>query len=163
LDAVREIRRRRPFTLDELDRIVVHTSQVTLDHVGWPYQPQGLTAAQLNLPFCVATLLREGDVFVDQFTPDAVNDTARIALSRKAAVGHDPAITALGAAFRHKVRVAVHFPDGSVETETREAPRGSERSFASQGEIVGKFFKLTRHAMSEAQQSALVDAVLGLE
>ena len=163
LDAIREIRSRRPFTLDELEKIVVHASQVTVDHVGWPYQPQGLTAAQLNLPFCVATLVREGDVFVDQFTPKAVHDDARITLSRKVAVVHDPAITALGAAFRHKVRVEVHFRDGSVETETREAPRGSERSFASQGEIVEKFFKLTRQAMSEAQQSALIDAVLYLE
>ena len=43
-------------------KIVVHGSQVTVDHVGWPYRPEGLTSAQLNLPFCVATLLLEGDV-----------------------------------------------------------------------------------------------------
>src|SRR5205809_4136178 len=72
LDAIRDIRRRHPFALDELDGIVVHGSQVTVDHVGWPYRPQGLTSAQLNLPYCVATLLLEGDVFVDQFTEAAV-------------------------------------------------------------------------------------------
>ncbi len=57
LDAIRDIRRRRPFAVEDVERIVVHASQVTLDHAGWPYQPEGLTAAQLNLPFCVATLL----------------------------------------------------------------------------------------------------------
>ena len=67
LDAIRDIQRRRPFTPAEVDKIVVHGSQVTVDHVGWPYRPEGLTSAQLNLPFCVATLLIEGDVFVDQF------------------------------------------------------------------------------------------------
>src|ERR1700682_1790611 len=36
LDAIRDIERRRPFTLDEIERIVVHGSQVTVDHVGWP-------------------------------------------------------------------------------------------------------------------------------
>jgi 2-methylcitrate dehydratase PrpD len=163
LDAIRDIKRRHPFTLDELERIVVHGSQVTVDHVGWPYRPEGLTSAQLNLPFCVATLLLEGDVFVDQFKPEAVDDHARIALSRKVGVVHDPAITAQGSAFRHKVRVDIHLRDGTVETETREAPRGSEQSFASEGEIVEKFRKLTRHAMSEPRQSALVEAVLGLE
>ena len=80
LDAIRDIRKRRPFALDELDRIVVHGSQVTVDHVGWPYKPEGLTSAQLNLPYCVATLLLEGDCFVDQFTEAAVADPARIAL-----------------------------------------------------------------------------------
>jgi aconitate decarboxylase len=163
LDAIRDIRKRRPFGLDDIESIVVHGSQVTVDHVGWPYKPEGLTAAQLNLPFCVATLLIAGDVFVDEFTPDCVDDDARIKLSRKVQVVHDPAITALGAAHRHKVRVELHFRDGSVERETREAPRGSEQSFAGTGDIVEKFRKLTRGVMAGQQQDALVEAALGLE
>src|SRR6516225_5745573 len=163
LDAIRDIRRRRPFALDELDAIVVHASQVTVDHVGWPYRPQGLTSAQLNLPFCVATLLIEGDVFVDQFKPQAVEDRARIELSRKVSIAHDPAITALGSAFRHKVRVEVRLRDGTIESETREAPRGSEQSFAAADDIVAKFCKLTCAAMTKEHQAALVDAVLNLE
>src|SRR5580704_3506121 len=163
LDAICDIRKRHPFTLDDIESIVVHGSQVTVDHVGWTYKPEGLTSAQLNLPFCVATLLIEGDVFVDEFTADCVDDQARIKLSRKVKVVHDPDITALGAAHRHKVRVEVHFRDGSVERETREAPRGSEQSFASAGDIVAKFRKLTRGVMADKQQDALVDAVLGLE
>ena len=39
-----------------------------------PIKPEGMTSAQLNLPFCVATLLLEGDVFVDQFRDDMVAD-----------------------------------------------------------------------------------------
>ena len=42
-------------------------------------------------------------------------------------------------------------------------PRGSEHAFATAGEIVEKFCKLTRHAMSTTRQAALVDAVLKLE
>jgi 2-methylcitrate dehydratase PrpD len=136
---------------------------VTVDHVGWPYRPEGLTSAQLNLPFCVATLLIEGDVFVGQFEPDAVTDRARIELSRRVEVVHDPAITALGSAFRHKVRVEVRFRDGSLEIETREAPRGSEQSFATADEIIDKFRKLTGAAMTDTQQAALIEAVLDLE
>jgi aconitate decarboxylase len=163
LDAIRDIRKRHPFTLDDIESIVVHGSQVTVDHVGWTYKPEGLTSAQLNLPFCVATLLIEGDVFVDEFTADCVDDDARIQLSRRVKVAHDPAITAQGAGFRHKVRVDIHFRDGSVESETREAPRGSEQSFASADDIVAKFRKLTRGVMAAAQQDALVDSVLGVE
>src|SRR5499426_4167078 len=133
LDAIRDIRKRRPFSLDELDHIVVHGSRVTADHVGWPYKPEGLTSAQLNLPYCVATLLIEGDVFVEQFTEAAVTDRGRIELSRKVEVVEDPAITARGARFRHMVRVDVYLRDGSMHTETREAPRGSEHSFAPEG------------------------------
>ncbi len=163
LDAISDIRKRRPFALDDINTIVVYGSQVSVDHVGWPYRPEGLTAAQLNLPFCVATLLIEGDAFVDQFTPDCLSDEARRALSRRVKVVHDPAITALGPAFRHKVRVEVNFCDGSMEHESREAPRGSEQSFAGADDIVAKFRKLTRGAMAAKRQDALIDAVMRLE
>ncbi len=157
LDAIRDIRKRRPFVPEDIDSIVVHASQVTLDHAGWPYKPEGLTAAQLNLPFCVATLLIEGDVFVDEFTPDCVADPARIALARRVKVVHDPATTALGAAHRHKARVEINFRDGSAATETREAPRGSEQSFASVDDIARKFRKLAEPAMGKQ-----VDAIIGM-
>jgi aconitate decarboxylase len=163
LDAIRDIQTRAPFTLPDLKKIVVHGSQVTASHVGWPYRPDSLTSAQLNLPFCVATLLLEGDVFVDQFKPEAVDNADRIALSRKVDVVEDPAITALGSKFRHKVRVDVHLNDGSVHSETRESQRGSENFFATSADIVGKFRKLSRSVLSSAQQQNLIDAVLGLE
>jgi 2-methylcitrate dehydratase PrpD len=163
LDAIGDIRKRRPFTLSELGRIVVHGSRVTADHVGWPYKPEGLTSAQLNLPYCVATLLLEGDVFVGQFTEEAVADRGRMELSRKVEVVEDPAITARGARYRHMVRVDVHLSDGSVHSETREAPRGSEHSFAPAQDIVDKFRKLTRTAMPKDQQEALIAAMLNVE
>jgi 2-methylcitrate dehydratase PrpD len=122
-----------------------------------------LTSAQLNLPYCVATLLLEGDVFVDQFTEAAVHDQARIELSKKVQVVHDPAITTLGSKFRHKVSVDVHLRDGSVHSETHEAPRGSEYSFAPAADIIEKFCKLTRAAMPQRQQEDLIKAVLGLD
>ncbi|MCB1548988.1 MAG: MmgE/PrpD family protein [Hyphomicrobiaceae bacterium] len=163
LDAIRDIRKRRPFSLGELDKVVVFGSQVTVDHVGWPYRPEGLTSAQLNLPYCVATLLLEDDVFVDQFGEGCVTDEARIALSRKVEVRHDPGITALGSRFRHKVHVEVHLADGSIHRETREAPRGSEADFASEADIVRKFESLTRDALPESQRQQLVETVLGLD
>ena len=163
LDSIRDIQKRRPFTLDDLDRIVVHGSRVTVDHVGWTYKPEGLTSAQLNLPYCVATLLLEGDCFVEQFSEDTVAHPQRMALSKKVEVVEDPSITARGSKYRHMVRVDVHLRDGSVPSETREAPRGSERSFASREEIVDKFCKLTRDVMPQNQQEALIHAVLEIE
>src|SRR5713226_5487323 len=74
LDAIREMQVERPFSGRDVDRIVVHASRATVEHVGWKYVPQGLTSAQLNLPYSVATLLLEGDCFVEQFTEDKVAD-----------------------------------------------------------------------------------------
>lgn len=163
LDSIRAIQQRRPFTVDELEKIVVRGSQVTVDHVGWEYRPEGITSAQLNLPYCVATLLLEGDVFVNQFSDELVADRQRMDLLKRVQVVHDPEITAKGSTFRHMVKVEVHLRDGSVHHEEREAPRGSEKSFASAEDIVEKFRKLASSVMPSDQQQRLVDAVLNLE
>src|SRR6202012_2838356 len=107
LVAVRAMQARHPFGADDVERIVVHGSRVTVDHVGWKYVPQGLTSAQLNLPYCVATLLLEGDVFVDQFSEDKVADPQRMALADRVQVVEDPSITARCSMLRHMVRVEV--------------------------------------------------------
>ena len=163
LDALRDMQRQRRFGAKDVRNIVVRGSQVTVNHVGWKYVPQGLTSAQLNLPYCVATFLLDGDCFVDQFTEDKVADPARMALAGKVKVIHDPAITALGARFRHKVHVEAHLNDDTVLKRTVEAARGSEKKFATDAEIMEKFEKLARKALSKAQVSRLRDTVLGLE
>ncbi|HMA74036.1 MAG TPA: MmgE/PrpD family protein [Xanthobacteraceae bacterium] len=163
LDAIRMIAARRPFRADDVAKIAVHGSQATVDHVGWPYRPQGLTSAQMNLPFCVATLLAEGDVFVGQFSEAAVADPRRMTLAARVEVVHDPAITARGAKLRHMVRVEMHFTDGTLESETVEAPRGSEQKFASETDVVDKFRKLARRTCGDVQAERIAELMLGCD
>jgi len=163
LDAIRDMQQERPFGANDVKKVSVHGSQVTMDHVGWKYVPQGLTSAQLNLPYCVATWLLDGDVFVDQFTEDKVADPARMKLAEVVEVHHDKDITARGAKFRHMVRVVVELKDGTRMERTVEAARGSEKKFASDADIVEKFEKLARKALPQAQVAKLRDAMLNLD
>jgi 2-methylcitrate dehydratase PrpD len=117
----------------------------------------------MNLGFCVATLLLEGDCFVDEFTEKAVADRARMALAEKVEVRADPEITARGSKFRHAVRVEVELADGGVLKRAVETPRGSELNFASESQVVAKFEKLAARALGRSQVARLLDAVLGME
>ena len=163
LDALRALQAEHRFRAEEVERIVVHGSQVTADHVGWKYEPSGMTAAQLNLPFCVATLLLEGDCFVDQFKPGVETDARRMALAERVVVQADAAITARGAKYRHAVRVEVELRGGNRLQRSQEAPRGSDEHFATTAEIIGKFEKLAARALPAKRVSELRDAVLGLD
>jgi 2-methylcitrate dehydratase PrpD len=163
LDALRALQAEHRFRAEDVERIVVHGSQVTMDHVGWKYEPKGMTSAQLNLPFCAATLLLEGDCFVEQFKPGVETDARRMALAERVLVQADPAITARGAKHRHAVRVEVHLIGGKKLERAQEAPRGSDEQFASTADIVGKFETLAGHALPAKRVSELRDAVLGLE
>jgi aconitate decarboxylase len=163
LDAIREMQAERPFGANDVRKIVVHGSQVTMDHVGWKYVPQGLTSAQLNLPYCIATWLLEGDCFVDQFTEAKVADRERMRVAEKVEVQHDDAITAKGGKFRHMVRVEAFLNDGTRMERTVESARGSEHKFASESDIVEKFEKLAVKALPKSQVAALRDSMLDLE
>jgi hypothetical protein len=61
------------------------------------------------------------------------------------------------------VRVEVTLRGGKRLNCTKEAARGSEKSFAGAGDIIAKFEKLAIHALPEARVAELRDAVLGLE
>lgn len=163
LDAIRLMQARHPFGAEDVARILVSGSRVTMDHVGWPYVPQGMTSAQLNLPYCVATLLLDGDVFVDQFTEDKVADPDRMRIAAKVQVAEDPAITARGSTYRHMVNVTVELNDGTRLDQTVEAPRGSEASFASAEDVIAKFTKLAARRIPGARVERIVDQVMHAE
>ncbi len=163
LDAIKDIQSRRPFVTDEITQITVWGSQVTIDHVGWPYEPQGLTSAQLNLPFCIATLLLESDVSPSQFDAACITDEKRINLSRKVRCIHDPEITARGSKLRHMVHVEILFSDGTSEKQTREFQRGSELDFADDDTVIKKFKSLTDEKITAQQQDRIIDLTLSIE
>ena len=163
LDALREMRSERAFDAEDVKKIVVHASQVTVDHAGWRYRPESLASAQMNLSFCAATFLLEGDCFVDQFSERIVADSRRMALAEKVEVRPDPEISAKGAKYRHSVRVEVILNGGGRLERTVETPRGSGPNFANAAQIVAKFEKLAAHALKRSQVAQLRDAVLGME
>ena len=163
LDAIRTMQARHPFGAEDVAAILVRGSRVTMDHVGWPYVPQGMTSAQLNLPYCVATLLLDGDVFVDQFTEDKIADPDRMRIAAKVAVAEDPDITAKGSRFRHMVHVTVTLTDGTVLEETVEAGRGSEHAFASADDVIAKFRKLAGRRMDSPRVDTIVSRIMDAE
>ena len=163
MDALKTIRARRPFDIDEVEKIIIYGSKVTVEHVGWEYKPEGVTSAQLNLPFCVATMLIEGDCFVDQFSEAIVADTERMNFAQKVKTIEDPNITAKGPAYRHSVNVEIYFKDGSIEKESVEAARGSEKYFASDADVIEKFEKLASKRLPEEKVGELRDTILNIE
>jgi len=163
IDAIRLMQAEHPFGANDVEKIIVYCTEATAVHVGWKYSPQGLTSAQLNLPYCVATLLLEGDCFVDQFSEAMVADPARMALAAKVDVREDKAFTAKGSKFRHLVRVEVHLRNGKIMERTVEAGRGNEHNFASEADVVEKFEKLAGHVLPRTKVEQLRDAMLSLE
>jgi len=61
------------------------------------------------------------------------------------------------------VRVDVNLKNGTTLEQTVEAPRGSEKSFASKTDVIQKFKKLATHVISNARADNVVNLVLGAD
>src|SRR5690606_16832426 len=128
IDALLELRASEDVRAEDVDTVRIHCSTATYKHVGWRYEPDSVTTAQMNLPYIVSVVLTDGDAFVDQFTPERIVDPALVGMSRQVEVVADPEIDARGDGARHATRVEVHLRDGRVLRRERAHAKGSAKS-----------------------------------
>ncbi|MGH3384444.1 MAG: MmgE/PrpD family protein [Nocardioidaceae bacterium] len=124
---------------DDIDQIDVRCSTLTADHVGWPYRPDGVTAAQMNLGYCLAAAIVDGAVTIDQFAEERLAAPELLDVVRRIRVRPDDEIDALGRARRHLIHLDVTTRDGRTLTATAEHPKGSEQYPLTPTEVVEKF------------------------
>jgi len=142
VEAAKRLVARHGIHADEIERVVVSMTRATLLHVGWPYVPQSVTTAQMNLPYCLAVTLIDGDAFVEQFSPSRIVAEDVIELAGRVESRHEESFDALGPQGRHKVRIRVKMKYGDHFEETVEHAKGSDRDPLSHDEVVAKFFRL---------------------
>jgi aconitate decarboxylase len=147
---------------EDIDRITVHCSTLTADHVGWPYVPSSVTTAQMNLAYCLAVAIIDKQVGADQFRTDRLAAPEVLDLIARTDVVVDPQIDALGRSRRHAVRVVVATRDGRRIEASAEHPKGSAHNPMTPQEVVGKFRDLSSRALDTTAVAEVEDRVLTL-
>lgn len=107
LDGVRRTLAASGAAPGDIERLRIGVSAMTLAHCAWPYQSQSATAAQMNIYFCVASLVLYGDVFLRAFLPDRLADPAILAFMERIEVCIDNTIEQGGPPLRHGARVTL--------------------------------------------------------
>ena len=165
LDAIRMMQARaRRSAPDDIESIVVHGSQVTVEHVGWTYAPAGphlgaIEPAVLRRDAAARRRCVRRSVQRRQVADPAADGAGR-RRSACCTIPRSPRAVRTSATW---CASKCSSKDGTTLEQTVEAPRGSETSFASEADIVGKFKKLATHAVSDAKAERVVNLVLGAE
>jgi aconitate decarboxylase len=164
IDALKKILSNHPeVSAENVDKIRVRTTRATKLHVGWPYKPNSMTTAQMNLRFCVAVLLHDRDFFVDQITEKSIRSDAVLNTANKIEVVEDPEFESLGDEGRHGVNVEVHLQNGNSYSERVLHAKGSDQHPMSKDEILQKFRLLASRVLSRPRLEKLEDTLLHLE
>ncbi len=164
IDAVGELMTHNGFKAQDVDAVTVaYTEQNVLGCGWWPYEPKGLTAAQLNTGFCIATRLVEGDVFVEQMIEDNIARPDLVELANRVRCVRSVERERRGNDYRLGADVEVKLKDGRVLKNTVDFPPGSVQRPLSTEQMTAKFRKLARKAIDGAQIAKIEELVWNLD
>jgi 2-methylcitrate dehydratase PrpD len=141
----------------DVERITFRMTDDAVKHSWWlPYEPVGLTAAQMHLGFCTALKLIEGEAFVDQMTDENMGRPDLLAFAKRVDCQRDVQREKKGRAFARGVDVEVVLKDGRVLHKTVDNFLGSWQKPMSDEQMAQKYRRL-------AARSLQPDAVRELE
>lgn len=151
---------RRGLNHRNVARLEIFMTKVGASNVGWPYRPAGVVAAQMNGFYAAAVKLLDGDVFIEQFAEDHLEDAQILKLIEKITIVHDPELDVGGAAKRHAVRVRAQLNDGRVLEKFVEQRRGSSEHPLTEVELIKKFHRTSGAVLPTRSINRLIEAIL---
>jgi 2-methylcitrate dehydratase PrpD len=160
LEGIRALRRQRNFQADEVKELRIRLGKGYIQNVAWAYTPTTITSAQLNLYFVAAVMLLENDVFIDQFTEQAIADPKVLAMIERISITHDASLD--GKQYDHGNPVEVTLNDGTVLSGWGMV-RGGPENPTTRADVVEKFGKLTSRVLDAKVRSRLIERCDALE
>ena len=148
---------------DDIAQIHLHCSTLAHRHCAWPYAPQGVTSAQMNLYYTLAAMAHDGEVLTGQFDEARLSDPVLAAFMRRIRIEVDPAYDAGGDAGRHQSRMAVTARDGRCFEHHAQFRKGSPQNPMTREERHAKFRRLAGAALAPARIEAIIAVVESLE
>ena len=159
LDALRQILKKNKILSESIEKIEIRTTKATKLHVGWPYSPDSVTSAQMNLYYSAAVFVLEGDAFIDQFNETKINDQNILNYIKKIQIEEDPDLDAEGPGKRHSVRVKVFLKTGNYYEQRVDYPLGNPRNPMTQSDLEAKFRKLAGKVFSKKKIDQLMTMI----
>lgn len=163
LDALRTLMDRHGLTAEDIASIEVACSHMTHVHTAWPYKPAGITAAQMNMFFGLAVTALNGSVTPADLTEARMADPQIVDFITRIRALNDPAIEAMGPAFRHACRMTLLTRDGRTLFHEELARRGSPENPVSEAEVQRKFRGNVAGLLSVEEADRVIAAVSDFE
>jgi 2-methylcitrate dehydratase PrpD len=163
IEAARILGTDHGLTADDVDTVTVSTSEHVRIHSGWPYEPEGVTAAQMSIGYGVAQMLMDGSLEARHFTAERIADPAVVELAGRVVVLADPDVDALGPSRRYKASVVLRTHDGRVLRHDIEDRPGNTSNPMTTDQLVAKFRGLAAPVIGQTAADELRGAVLRLD
>lgn len=163
LDALLQIMSSNQLKPEDIAKIDVGLSPMTFTHCAWEYKAQGVTAAQMNLYFNMASVAFDGVLFTEQYSEAKLTDPKLLAFMKKVNAHIDPDIENMGVAYRHASRVKVTTTRGEVYSQEILDRRGSPENPLSKSDVQFKFRNVVSGILRDSQIDEMIELVDRME
>jgi aconitate decarboxylase len=148
----------------DIERITVKMTDDAVKHSWWlPYEPVGLTAAQMHLGFCIAMKLIDGEVFVDQMVEENMGRPDLLDFARRVDCIRDESREQRGRSFARGADVEVVLKNGRVIHKVIDHFLGSWQKPMSDEQMAAKYRRLATKSLSQRNVDELERLVRNLE
>ena len=164
LYAMQVLRTEHGLKPDDVEAIEILVNEITDFLINNP-QPENPYGCKFSIQYCVAGMLKYGDMGVDRFLTEVIGDAEVRSLMAKTKVMRDAAIEAVHAADAAKLasRLIVRCKDGRVLELQIDFPKGDPPNPMSWDESVAKFMSLAAPVYGEEKTAKLCGLIDNLE
>ncbi|MBI3043164.1 MAG: MmgE/PrpD family protein [Betaproteobacteria bacterium] len=163
LQGLDDIMGRTRLTADDIAEISVRCTSYCQRHVAWPYRPQGVASAQLNIYYALAVMALDRDAMIEQFREERLGDPRILDFIPRIRVDSDPRFDAMGNDYRYAVSLTLRTRNGeSLAFETLHRP-GTRENPVSEARLKSKFALLAGCALPGDRVQAVLEMVNELE
>ncbi len=148
---------------DRIERIEVDCTTHCRDHVAWPYVPQGVASAQMNVFYALSVMALERAAMVEQFDEKKLADPRILDYMRRIKVTADAGFDAKGNRYRYATRVAVVTKQGARHVQETLYRPGSPEAPLGEAQLADKFDLLAAHAVNTGARERIKGKVVALD
>ena len=166
-DALQDIMRKEKLLPEEVDEIRAFVPTMHA-FIGGPdqeamYAPPNYLKAQMSLPYTLAVTLLEGELFLDQYSPERLQDQRVLHLARKVKITADPEMDQMQNEGKWPSRVQVVTGRGNLYESFVEYPKGSPQNPLKEAELQRKFTRLSEKILDKGRREKIIQLVSSLE
>ena len=158
------------FTHKDVDKVIVGVNQgaynTTCDPLGKKRRPSSIKEALFSLPYTVAVGLVKGDLFLDDFTEEAIHDKEVLFISDKVTAVVDERIENRYGRILGPAVIQIILKDGRQFTTQVDFVKGHPKNPMSMQEVKNKFLKcipFSARFFDEERVESLFNVILDLE
>lgn len=168
IEALTRLREKQPFAISDIRKVQVLVSEGCKRISGDPFVGKSgapIVDAQFSIDFNIAVALLYGDVFIEHFEPSVLQDSRVLELAAKVEVLVDPELR--GVLRFEPATVEIELNSGVILRHRLEHMYGTPNNPMSWEDFIAerleRCIRYSGIAYSDAQKTALIDAVRNLE